>query len=249
MLKRKVMLILTAFVFAPWSWAADESNKLHLLTENYPPYNMASNNKNFAREENIEGIATDIVREVFKRAGVDYSMTLRFPWSKIYKQVLEKPGYGAFIMSRSAEREALFKWVGPIGPDDWVFLARNDSPIVLQTLEDALKYRVGSYKDDVITEYLEKNSFTPTSALRDQENAFKLVRGDIDLWATGEPAGRYLAAREGIRDLKIVLSFNHDQLYLGLNKETDDDIVARLQSTLDEMRKNNELDQYFNKYL
>src|SRR5450830_1578311 len=44
---------------------AEESSgaSLVLLTENFPPYNMAKNGKNFAKEENIEGIAVDIVRE------------------------------------------------------------------------------------------------------------------------------------------------------------------------------------------
>ena len=40
-----------------------------LLTENFPPYNMAINGKNFAQEDNLDGIAVDIVREMFKRAG------------------------------------------------------------------------------------------------------------------------------------------------------------------------------------
>lgn len=43
-----------------------------LLTENFPPYNMAINGKNFAQEDSIDGIAVDIVKEMFKRAGVQY---------------------------------------------------------------------------------------------------------------------------------------------------------------------------------
>ena len=91
-----------------------------LLTENFPPYNMATDGKNFAQEANIKGIAVEVVRETFKRAGVSYNLTLRFPWERIYKLALEKPGYGVFVMARLPDREALFKWVGPIGPDDWV---------------------------------------------------------------------------------------------------------------------------------
>ncbi|MBO5391895.1 MAG: amino acid ABC transporter substrate-binding protein, partial [Pseudomonas sp.] len=41
--------------------AADASHSsIVLLTENFPPYNMAKNGKNFAQNENIEGIAVDI---------------------------------------------------------------------------------------------------------------------------------------------------------------------------------------------
>lgn len=248
MLRLRVSLMLATLICSSLSWAVDKDYKVHLLTENFPPYNMERSGKNFGRDENIEGIATDIVRQMFKQAGIDYTLTLRFPWERVYQQVLDKVDYGVFVMSRSAEREELFKWVGPIGPDDWIFLARSDSLITLQTLEDARDYKVGSYKGDVITEYLEKHSFEPITALRDQENAAKLERGDIDLWATGDPAGRYLAAQQGVRNLKIVSRFNQTDLYLAFNKETDDAVVAQLQQVLDTMREKGEIEQYFNKY-
>ena len=132
----------------------DPNYSVVLLTENFPPYNMAVNGKNFAQEENIDGIAVDIVREMFKRAGVQYSLTLRFPWDRIYKLALEKPGYGVFVTARLPEREQLFKWVGPIGPDDWVLLAKGDSPLSLASLDEAKQYRIGAYKGDAISQYL-----------------------------------------------------------------------------------------------
>ncbi|MDP0941341.1 hypothetical protein, partial [Klebsiella quasipneumoniae] len=87
----------------------------------------------------------------------------------------------------------LFKWVGPIGPDDGVMLAKADSKIELADLEQARRYKIGAYKGDAIAETLEKQGLNPIVALRDQDNAQKLVDGQIDLWATGDPAGRYLA--------------------------------------------------------
>ncbi|WP_065897912.1 substrate-binding periplasmic protein [Pseudomonas sp. 24 E 13] len=230
---------------------ADESSdtSLVLLTENFPPYNMAKNGKNFARDENIEGIAVDIMRETFKRAGISYNLTLRFPWERIYKLALEKPGYGVFVMARLPDREALFKWVGPIGPDDWVLLAKADSKIQLEGLEQARRYRIGAYKGDAIAQSLDKQGLKPVVALRDQDNAQKLMEGQIDLWATGDPAGRYLARQVGVDGLKTVLRFNSAQLYLALNKDVPDEVVARLQAALDELRKEGRIDQIMANYL
>jgi polar amino acid transport system substrate-binding protein len=230
---------------------ADESSdtSLVLLTENFPPYNMAKNGKNFARDENIEGIAVDIMRETFKRAGISYNLTLRFPWERIYKLALEKPGYGVFVMARLPDREALFKWVGPIGPDDWVLLAKADSKIQLEGLEQARRYRIGAYKGDAIAQSLDKQGLNPVVALRDQDNAQKLMEGQIDLWATGDPAGRYLARQVGVNGLKTVLRFNSAQLYLALNKDVPDEVVARLQAALDELRKEGRIDQIMANYL
>nr|WP_314576178.1 ABC transporter substrate-binding protein [uncultured Pseudomonas sp.] len=220
-----------------------------LLTENFPPYNMAIDGKNFAQESNIQGIAVEIVRETFKRAGIGYNMTLRFPWDRIYKLALEKPGYGVFVTARLPEREKLFKWVGPIGPDDWIMLAKADSPIQLNSLEEARQYRIGAYKGDAIAEELERQGMNPIVVLSDKDNAKKLVDGQIDLWATGDPAGRYLARQEGVTGLKTVLRFNSAELFLALNKDTPDDVVKKLQTALDQLRKEGTVDSILGKYL
>lgn len=248
MLKRLVLAFAGAtLLLAGTVRAADTS--LVLLTENFPPYNMAKNGKNFAQDENIHGIAVDIVREIFKRADISYSLTLRFPWERIYKLALENPGYGVFVMARLPEREKLFKWVGPIGPDDWIMLAKADSKIALDSLEQARQYKIGAYKGDAIAETLAKQGLKPIVVLRDQDNARKLVNGQIDLWATGDPAGRYLARQEGVTDLKTVLRFNSAELYLALNKDVPDDVVARLQAALDELRKEGVVDAIMARYL
>jgi len=248
MLKRLVLAFAGATLLLAGAVRAAETS-LVLLTENFPPYNMAKNGKNFAQDENIHGIAVDIVREIFKRADITYSLTLRFPWERIYKLALEKPGYGVFVMARLPEREKLFKWVGPIGPDDWVMLAKTDSKIALDSLEQARQYKIGAYKGDAIAETLAKQGLKPIVVLRDQDNARKLVNGQIDLWATGDPAGRYLARQEGVDDLKTVLRFNSAELYLALNKDVPDEVVARLQKALDELRKEGAVDAIMARYL
>ena len=220
-----------------------------LLTENFPPYNMAIDGKNFAQDSNIQGIAVEIVRETFKRAGIGYNLTLRFPWDRIYKLALEKPGYGVFVTARLPERETLFKWVGPIGPDDWIMLAKADTPIQLNTLEEARHYKIGAYKGDAIAEELGREGMNPITVLSDKDNARKLVEGQIDLWATGDPAGRYLARQEGVTGLKTVLRFNSAELFLALNKDTPDEVVNKLQAALDQLRKEGLVDRIFGKYL
>lgn len=236
MFKRLLLVFASLSLLLSAVTRAEERASLVLLTENFPPYNMAEGDSNYAKDENISGIAVELVREMFKRAEVDYSLTLRFPWERIYKTALEKPGYGVFCTARLPERENDFKWVGPLGPDDWVMLARADSPISLSSLEEAKAYKVGAYKGDAISEFLNKQGMKPLSSLRDQENPLKLMKGDIDLWATGDAAGRYLAKQQGVTGLKNVLRFDSAQLYLALNKDTPDALVAKLQAALDAMR-------------
>ena len=251
MFKGVFLALISAVTLLSGAARADDSPaySIVLLTENFPPYNMAADGKNFAQEANIKGIAAEVVRETFKRAGIGYSMTLRFPWERIYKLALENPGYGVFVTARLPEREKRFKWVGPIGPDDWVLLARADSPIELSSLEAARPYRIGAYKGDAIAVELARQGMKPVTVLSDKDNARKLVDGQLDLWATGDPAGRYLARQEGITGLKTVLRFNSAELFLALNKDTPDAVVARLQGALDQLRKEGVVDSIFAEFL
>lgn len=244
------VLIASTMVWAGVAFSAQPAGySLHLLTENFPPYNMAKDGKNYARDDNVEGIAVDILRETFKRAGIGYSLTLRFPWERIYNLTLDNPGYGVFVAARIPERETLFKWVGPLGPDDWVLLARADSPITLNSLEEARHYTIGAYKSDAIALSLEKQGMAPVIVLRDQDNAKKLLDGQIDLWATGDPAGYFLARQVGISGFKTVLRFNQAELYLALNKDVPDEVVAKLQKALDQLKAEGELERIRARYL
>ena len=72
--------------------------------------------------------------------------------------------------------------------------------------------------------------------LRDQDNARKLQAGQIDLWATGAPAGQFLARQVGISGFKTVLRFNQAELFLALNKDVPDEVVSKLQKALDELK-------------
>jgi polar amino acid transport system substrate-binding protein len=128
-------------------------------------------------------------------------------------------------------------------------LARADSTIELSSLEQARKYKIGAYKGDRIAEQLAADGLNPVLVLRDQDNARKLADGQIDLWATGDPSGRYLARQEGVNGLKTVLRFNSDQLFLALNKAVPDEVVAKLQKALEDMRSEGKVDEIMGRYL
>ncbi len=212
------------------------AESLVLLTENLPPFNMSVTGNNFARDDNVSGISADILRAVCERAGVECQLILRFPWQRVYQQTLDDAGYGLFSTARTAEREKLFKWVGPIASNDWVLFAKGDSAIQLGSLEDARRYRIGGYKDDAKTQFLLDKGIEVQTALRDAENVRKLERGQIDLWVTSDQAGRFVARQEGVESLKVVQHLYKADLYLALNRQTPDELVQKLQRTLDSLR-------------
>ena len=231
------LLSLASCFALPASAELPPGYKVVLQTENFPPFNMADNDKNFARDANIQGVSTTIVREMFKRAGIDYSLTLRFPWARIYDSTLENPNHGLFSTSMNEARRPLFKWVGPIAKVERVLLAAPGSSIPnLKNLSEAGQYRVGSYKDSAASQTLEKAGLQPINTLRDPENIDKLVQGRIDLWGTTDPVWRHQARQANVTGLRNVLTFDRSDLYLAFNLETPDEVIARLQQALDQMK-------------
>ena len=136
-----------------------------------------------------------------------------------------------------------------IRDSDWVLLGRDDSTITLDSLEEAKRYKVGAYKGDAIADHLQQQGLQPVTALRDQLNAKKLMAGQIDLWATGDPAGRYLAKQAGVSGLKTILRFDSAELYLALNKAVPDEVVQKLQAELEQMRGEGVVDDILGRYL
>jgi len=125
----------------------------------------------------------------------------------------------------------MFKWVGPIGPDDWVLLGRGGFAISLTRLEQTTSYKVGAYKGDAIAEHLLAKGVEPITVLRDQQNARKLMAGQIDLCATGDPA------------------FRQRRVVSGLNKDVPDEVVQKLQTELEQMRSEGLVDDILSRYL
>lgn len=221
---------------------------LVLLTENLPPFSMAASGGNFAKDADVQGISSDTVRAMCKKADQACQLILRFPWDRLYTQALDNKGYGLFSTIRTPERESLFKWVGPITVSDWVLLAKADSSITVDTLEQAGAYRIGGYRNDAISQFLIDKGLTVQTSLQDKENLSKLEKGQIDLWATDDVAGRYMAKQSPLGALKVIHRFNSADLYLALNLDTPDDVVQKLQTALDEMRAQGDLAVIKNSY-
>ena len=92
---------------------------------------------------------------MFKRAGINYTLTLRFPWDRLYRLTLDKPNYGLFSTTFTPERQPLFKWVGPLAKTGWVLLAAPGNNISVASLKDAAQYQIGAYKNDAVSQHLE----------------------------------------------------------------------------------------------
>lgn len=241
-------LISLGLVLSSMVSPALNAQKLELLTEKLPPINMSKSDKNYAKGDDVEGIAPELIRSMCKKAGIECEITLKFPWDRIYKSALERNGYGLFSASRTAERESLFQWVGPLTEVKWVVLKLPSSSVSASSIDDLKALKVGGYKGDAVTTFLQGKGVTVDAAFEDKQNVGKLKKGQIDVWATGSLSGPYFAKQEGVSGLQEVMTLKKNELWLALNKQIDPSIVEKLNKALADIKKSPEYDAIHSKY-
>lgn len=226
-MKRRALAFLLAWAGAA---PAQAGPALQLFTETSPPSSMLENGR-------VVGISTNKVREMMTRAGIGYTIEL-LPWKRAYGAALERADACVFSTTRTPEREALFKWIGPTDEADWVLMARAGSGIKLSTLEDARRYTIGTYNGDVRDQYLRQRGFKVDPAPDDWINPSKLMLGRIDLWAAALRSGSTVLERHGWdKRLYRALTFKQIRVYLACNRAVPDALVARMNAALDTMRR------------
>jgi polar amino acid transport system substrate-binding protein len=197
----------------------------------------------------IVGIGTDKVREIMARAGISYTIAL-LPWKRAYTAALERADACVFSTTRTPEREPLFKWVGPTDEAQWVLMARIGSGIRLASLDDARRYRIGTYNGDARDHFLRERGFTVDPAPNDMLNPTKLLMGRIDLWAASWRRGGNSVLEQNGWGQKIepVLTFNRIQVFLACNRAVPDALIARMNAAFDAMGRDGTLRRIERKY-
>ncbi len=218
--------------------------EVRVYTEEYPPYN-------FTKKGVVQGYAVDIVTEIMKRNGLHYKIEV-LPWARAYDEALKLPDRIIFSISKTPEREKLFKWVGPIARFTWVFLAKNDSKIKLEKLEDAKKVKkVGVVKEDVQDQHLRQLQFQNLEqGPNNKINLKKLNNGLIDVWFTSTNVYPILIKELALKpgQFRELLRLEGQSIYIGFSKTTNDKVIAAWQASLDEMSSDGTLEKIQQKW-
>jgi polar amino acid transport system substrate-binding protein len=201
-----------------------------LYTEEYAPFNWRDKESG-----EITGLSTDIVAELFKRAGVAHAAPVSVPWARGLALTAANPGTCLFTAARVPEREALYQWVGPIGRSAWVLFARKADHIVLRSVDDARRYRIGTYIGDASVTFMRERGIKIEVAASDRLNPSKLQKRRIDLWSVGRLPGLKLLHDQGIVDMEAVLTFTEADMYLACSRDLAPGTVAQLNTTLKAM--------------
>ncbi len=236
-------ILLITFLSSPVQ-TARKQQIFRIITEEFPPYNYTKNGK-------ITGISTEIVRTILKRLSHPDNIEI-MSWSRGYDLINKNDNIILFSTTRSPQREDLFKWVGPLVPNNVVFFARKGAGLPVNSLEDAKKInKIGVYKDDFGEQLLKKKGFTNLDSVIDnKDNVQKLVDGKIDLWAINELTGMHLAQQVGLADkIESVFLVNEAQMYIAFSKNTPNNVIKKWQNVLYRMHSDGSYARIFGKWL
>jgi polar amino acid transport system substrate-binding protein len=220
---------------------AQQAPRLYLATEEAAPHSMLDGKR-------VIGIGADTVRELMQRAGIDYTIDL-LPWKRAYTAALVRSDACVFSTTRTPEREARFRWIGPIGEADWVLMARAGRKLRLHGLEDARGYRIGTYNGDARDQYLRARGFNVDPAPNDLINPRKLMAGRIDFWAASIRRGSATLSRMGYGGkIEPVLVFNRIRVYLACNRGVPEALAARMDGALETMKRDGSMQRIAHRY-
>lgn len=214
---------------------------LRIVTEELPPYNMTQGGE-------ITGMSTEVVRAVLKEAGVSAGIQ-SMPWARAYDMARKDENVLIYSITRTPQREKLFKWVGLIAPTRWYLFARPDRGLQLKNLDDARRYQVATVNEDVGEQYLVSRGFVIGRNLQSSNkyefNYEKLKLGRVDLWIANEPSARYLVRQAGDapeRQLERVLDLPElaadGGLHMAFSAGTPDETVERFRKALETVHRN-----------
>lgn len=240
-------LIVTAALLVLLLDAPARAEQYQVVTEEWAPYNYLENNQ-------LTGMTTEIVRAIMALTGDDFPIAV-LPSMRSSRVLKTHPRTILYSMFRTAEREPLYKWVGPIVEESIYPYELADAQQPISSLEQLMRApRITTRNAGLIPEVLQSRGFT---------NLDKSATGSLQLYRM------LLAGRTGIivgdttagvayysRQLKIApgtlrripVELYRSSLYIAFSRDSEDPVVAAWAKALDQLRRSGELERIQNRY-
>ncbi len=242
------IILLYAFIFGLLNNFANATILTVVTEDNFEPYNYNVDGK-------ITGMATDIIKATLKKAEINFSIYV-YPWPRAYKMARTKKNVLIYSIGRNEKREHMFKWIGPIVPpvSHGLFKLKSQKNILLNRLEDAKKYIIGTLRESYDHQYLLSHDFEIGNHLQvvseSDMNIKKLFAKRLDLIAGSSlHMPKYVNyVGQDPDDLEIAFVFKQLQLYMAFSNSTSDQIVKVVNKSFTVLKKTGAFNEIINQY-
>ena len=239
---------------------AQVSTDLMAFTEPLPPLSMEVGAE-------VTGFSSELLDMMAQEAGVGVQKQV-LPWTRAYERARMLPNGVLYSLVRTPEREALFRWVGPISARRIVLYKWADrTDIRLKTLDDARPYRIGTVRESASTRALQQQGFPldfppatdskyPNGGLElgatDEMNMNKFIAKRFDLLLALDWSAAYNLKKAGKEPSSVVPALvvdDAESYWYGLNPAGDPELAKRLELALQRIKADGRYAQLSQKYL
>ncbi|AUH51319.1 hypothetical protein CXB49_11085 [Chromobacterium sp. ATCC 53434] len=218
---------------------------LNILTEDDPPLS-------FIRDGHPAGLVVDVVREIQHRID-NRDPILLVPWARAYRQAQLEPNTALFNTNRIAERERLFKWVGPVTVTQGSFFVRSDSKLTLDSLDGAKRLgQVLVVRDWYLQLMLTAHGFANLKPIAGPSQMVSmLMHGRAEVIASENTTLPTQLKLLGYRpaDVRPAFTFIHTYGYIAFSPQTSDEVVQAWQRALDGMKRDGSFAAIYRRWL
>ncbi len=243
------VLVWFAFLLFSSTSAAQMIDDLYLMSEEFPPYNFRENG-------NVKGTSIDLMALILQKLNSkqDRNDIHILPWAKAFQYLLERENTVLFVMTRTQDRENLFKWVGPISTARNVLIARKARHIKIDSLKDIRHVTLGAVRNDAGAQLVAEKAGVQIRSMKIAPDAIQCIRmlnhGEIDLFAYDENVMTWLIQKNGLNpeDYETVFVLEEGFHYFAFHHGTSNQLIEQIQKALDEIKLQGDYDAILERY-
>lgn len=246
LLQRRVWLALLAAHGLPGlAWAADGEPELLGFTENVAPLS-------YVEGDEAVGFSCELLRLMAAEVGLPLRIAVT-PWQRAVMEAAAKSHSVLFSLVRLPEREARYRWVGPISRRRLFIYRLTSRTDVRATRFDQLRgLRIGVTRDSAAAIQLAAAGLNLELGLDDPQSLRKLLAGRMDVIVLLDWAAEWQLRQLQLpaSTLATVMPLDVDQSYwYGLPADSDPLLARRLQDALDRIRRDGRYERLHQRYL
>ncbi len=223
------------------------AEEYQVVTEEWAPYNYHANHQ-------LTGMTTEIVRAIMALTGDDFEMVL-LPSMRATRALQTRPKTIMYSLFRTAEREPLYKWVGPIVEESIYPYQLASAAQPVHSLEQLLHVpRITTRHAGLVPDMLQSLGLNniDRSATANHQLYRMLLAGRTDVIIGDTDAGvAYYSRQLNIAPgtlRKIPIEIYRASLYIAFSRDSDEELITAWASALDQLRLSGELERIQRRY-
>jgi polar amino acid transport system substrate-binding protein len=224
-----------------------EAGEYQIVTEEWAPYNFQENNQ-------LTGMTTEIVRAIMALTGDDFEIVV-LPSMRASSVLRTRPKTIMYSMFRTQERDALYKWVGPIAEEAIHPYQLADTTPVNSREQLLSAPRITTRHAGLVPDTLRAMGFknVDRSATENLQLYRMLLAGRTNIIVGDTDAGVvHYSTRLKIPPgtlRQIPVEIYRSSLYIAFSLDSDDARVAAWSAALEQLRKMGELQRIQRRYM